>query len=65
MLSNRTRPPTMRPGGALNQAHDRESSYALTATTLTDEADRLTRVNIERNAINGTDDTVCGVELGW
>ena len=51
------------PAGLLVQAEDREHRDALSAPGLADDAERLARLDGERDAVDGANDPVLGLEV--
>ena len=56
------RPPSIRPAGFGQQPHDREVRHALAAARLADEAERLARLELERDAVHGMDRALVGTK---
>ncbi len=51
-------------GGIGHEASDREGADALAAAGFSDEADGFALVDVEVDAVDGSDDAEVGVELG-
>ena len=61
--SNMTRPPSIRPAGFGQQAHDRQVRHALAAAGLADEPEPLALLELEADPVDGVDRPLVGAEL--